>query len=353
MKIKIQNNIKRKKNKKLGNSSDFSNYSREQLEKERFPSWLRKDLSNRKYYNIALTIFSFICYCIACFITVYTVQQIMNTSRIQQEVAENIIKQSAQWPSADKVKYYHSAEQYNTKIKNHEIPVIGDVINPATGKLFEDEDTTYQHALNLNNSSAIGVVKIPKISVELTVYHGTTSSLVLGVGHVYGTALPIGQKGSLSAISGHSGSVSSMIFTRLPEIQKDDFVYMNVLGKEYGYKVITTEIINPEKMGERIKHYSTYAIKHNKSLLWLNCCWPIGVNTQRFVAVAEKMAIPSPIPPSYKSQKDNTFIASCFIVAIFIIILILHIVYKIIRRRMNLRKRWKTLESAGYKKQDN
>lgn len=41
----------------------------------------------------------------------------------------------------------------------------------------------------------MGSVTIPKIGVDLPIYHGTSeSTLELGAGHLYGSSLPVGGK---------------------------------------------------------------------------------------------------------------------------------------------------------------
>ena len=62
----------------------------------------------------------------------------------------------------------------------------------------------------------MGTIKIPKISVNLPIYHGTSqTALASGAGHLYGSSLPVGGDGTHSVITGHRGLVNAMMFTRL------------------------------------------------------------------------------------------------------------------------------------------
>lgn len=52
----------------------------------------------------------------------------------------------------------------------------------------------------------MGAVEIPKIGVNLPIYHGTDAqTLEKGVGHLRQTALPIGGAGTHAVLTGHTG----------------------------------------------------------------------------------------------------------------------------------------------------
>ena len=51
----------------------------------------------------------------------------------------------------------------------------------------------YDSLLNITGEGTMGYVEIPKISVNLPIYHGTgNDSLDRGVGHLLGSSLPVG-----------------------------------------------------------------------------------------------------------------------------------------------------------------
>ncbi|MCC2748848.1 sortase, partial [[Eubacterium] rectale] len=84
----------------------------------------------------------------------------------------------------------------------------------------------------------MGSIRIPKIDVNLPIYHGTSEdALAVGAGHLYGTSLPVGGKSTHSVITGHRGLPNSLLFTRLDEMKKGDSFYIEVMGKTLGYKV--------------------------------------------------------------------------------------------------------------------
>ena len=69
-----------------------------------------------------------------------------------------------------------------------------------------ETDLEYEALLDVNGDSVIGSIEIPSISVNLPIYHGTDSEILLkGIGHLQRTSLPVGGKGSHSVLTGHSG----------------------------------------------------------------------------------------------------------------------------------------------------
>ena len=64
---------------------------------------------------------------------------------------------------------------------------------------------------------------IPKIKVSLPVYHGTENEVLKGaIGHLEGSSLPVGGKGTHCVLSGHRGLPSAKLFTDLDELEDLD-----------------------------------------------------------------------------------------------------------------------------------
>ena len=89
------------------------------------------------------------------------------------------------------------AEQYNKSLSS--VKVI-DSFYKEDDKLSDE----YLKLLNFDSDGLIGYIKIPKINVELPIYHGTnTKTLEKGIGHFEGSSLPIGGKSTHSILTGH------------------------------------------------------------------------------------------------------------------------------------------------------
>lgn len=66
-------------------------------------------------------------------------------------------------------------------------------------------------------------LRIPAIDVDLPIYHGTSDATLLkGVGHLEGTSLPVGGKGTHAVLTGHRGLATATMFTNLDRVRKGD-----------------------------------------------------------------------------------------------------------------------------------
>ena len=69
----------------------------------------------------------------------------------------------------------------------------------------------------------MGSIEIPKISVYLPIYHGTSAEVLeRGVGHMEGTSFPIGGRSTHTVLTGHRGLPSAELFTNLDQIEEND-----------------------------------------------------------------------------------------------------------------------------------
>lgn len=343
--------FKHKKNMKP--VSTLPRKTRREILNQRFPSGIRVDLSRGDYKNMALTIFGWMLYLASALMVSYAIQSMIITENIQQDVARNVINETKTWPDADVKDEYNAAKAYNdNNVTANHMKATGDAVNPDTGKRLEEEDEDYQKALNINGSGAMAVVRIPKISAEMTVYHGTTDNvLTAGVGHIYGTSLPIGEKGTVSAVSAHSGGVNGLFFTRLPELKAGDYIYINVLGEEQGYQVEFTKVVKPEKLGNEIDALTEKSQKDGESRIFASTCWPIGVNTDRWYLSAVRKEIPHPIPKS-ETQHDYRMLAALIATIVFVILVIIAIIVKLIRRHIRIKKELAELDAEELAKKN-
>lgn len=140
----------------------------------------------------------------------------------------------------------------------------------------------YEDILNVGDG-IMGSIEIPRISVNLPIYHGTSDEVLSsGVGHVLGSSLPIGGADTRSLLTAHRGLPNSKLFTRLDEIIEGDLFFIRVQNNTLDYKVNKIEVINPEEV-EKLK------IKENEDLISLITCTPYGINTHRLVVTGERV----------------------------------------------------------------
>ena len=156
--------------------------------------------------------------------------------------------------------------------------------------------SNYVEALNVSNDGVMASIEIPKIKVNLPIYHGTSEeTLTKGVGHIQSTSLPIGGISTHSVLTGHTGLPSAELFTKLDKLSENDIFYIHVLNKTLTYKVYEIKIILPEEIDE-------LRITEGKDLVTLVTCTPYGVNTHRLLVKAEQVEYE---PYSYENQEPH------------------------------------------------
>lgn len=135
----------------------------------------------------------------------------------------------------------------------------------------------YGSQLNLAGNGIMGYVEIPKISVNLPIYHGTENdSLERGIGHLLGSSLPIGGESTHSILSGHSGMATQKMFTDLEQLIIGDVFYLHVLDETLAYQVVEINTVLPYDT-------SLLGIAPGEDLCTLVTCTPYGVNTHRLL----------------------------------------------------------------------
>lgn len=174
-----------------------------------------------------------------------------------------------------------------------------------------------------SGGGVMGTIRIPKISVNLPIYHGTSqSALASGAGHLYGSSLPVGGKSTHAVITGHRGLVNATMFTRLDEMRVGDYFYLDVMGHTLGYQVDRISVIEPNDT-------SKLKIVPGEDRVTLMTCTPYGVNTHRLLVSAVRSSIPDVIPDESDAAKDARLIA----IVAAVITLLLGLVLLWLRRK--------------------
>lgn len=106
--------------------------------------------------------------------------------------------------------------EYNEELSSSDL----NYVDPFTESNKENETNntgmrSYYDVLNLGPS--IGIIRIPKINVELPIYHGSTENVLSrGAGHLENSSLPTSKLGSHTVITAHRGLPSATMFRNLP-----------------------------------------------------------------------------------------------------------------------------------------
>ncbi len=157
----------------------------------------------------------------------------------------------------------------------------GAIVGRVDADFYSDKN--YNDQLKFGDSDVMARIEIPKINVDLPIYHGTSEEILkIGVGHLQGTSLPVGGESSRSILTGHRGLPNSKLFTRLDELVKGDLFYITTGDETLAYKVSRIEVIEPEEM-------DTLDTQAGKDLVTLITCTPYGLNTHRLLVTGERV----------------------------------------------------------------
>ncbi|RIY24878.1 class C sortase [Bifidobacteriaceae bacterium NR021] len=178
------------------------------------------------------------------------------------------------------------AREYNSKLSSGAIYEANTNI-PTSHGATSDASQDYWDQLKVNDDGLMARLRIKKIDLDLPVYHGTEDATLLkGLGHLRGTSLPVGGKGTRSVITGHRGLASAEMFTRLDEVGKGDTFTIEVFDEILTYKVVDKIVVNPDETKK-------IAAVPGKDLMTLITCTPLGINTQRILVTGERV-VPTP-----------------------------------------------------------
>lgn len=168
------------------------------------------------------------------------------------------------------------ARQYNAEIAE----------NGIKWTLTDDEKEEYNKILKIDETSAMGYIEIPKINCKLTIYHGTSENVLrTGVGHMEGTSLPVGGKGSHCVLSGHRGLPSAKLFTDLDKLTEGDTFSITVLNETFTYEVDRIRVVEPTDLSE-------LQIAEGMDYCTLVTCTPYGINTHRLLVRGHRVDNP-------------------------------------------------------------
>ena len=139
-----------------------------------------------------------------------------------------------------------AAKQYNIRLARSSVALTDPFIVTEDSNM----DAEYESILSLDKLGLMCFVEIPKIRVQLPVYHGTSEDVLKkGVGHLKGSSVPAGGESTHAVLSAHTGINASKMFSDLTEMETGDLFFIRILDETLAYRVCDIEIILPEDTG--------------------------------------------------------------------------------------------------------
>ena len=151
---------------------------------------------------------------------------------------------------------------------------------PAQASRFhptEEQHEEYEQLLNVGGSGIMAYLEIPAIDCSLSVYHGTDEAVLqVGVGHIEGSSLPVGGKGTHCVLSGHRGLPSARLLTNLDKVVVGDVFMLQTLGQCLTYQVDQIRIVEPTEI-------AALDLEEGEDYCTLVTCTPYGINSHRLL----------------------------------------------------------------------
>lgn len=203
----------------------------------------------------------------------YPVAATMWNNHAYNDAANRQLAHVSRVSRADRDEAITRAQAYN------EEPARGPILDPWVEHYVPDTKEWKEYASQLDfgegENAAWGTVVIPKIHVNLPIYRGTSDAvLAKGVGHLFGSSLPVGGASTHAVLTAHSGLGTATMFDDLPRLAAGDAFYLNVAGRHMKYVVESTEVVEPTEV-------DNLRVRAGEDRVTLVTCTPYGVNTHR------------------------------------------------------------------------
>lgn len=206
--------------------------------------------------------------------TIWENQQAREAAAQQTQQAETLKRQQPEKVAQALL----DAHAYNQSLTG--IPLA----DPYSATSSEHDTAAWDNYLHqLADTDVMGRIRVPNVGIDLPIHHGTSDEAMrTGAGHLYGTALPVGDTGARPVLSTHTGLRSATLFDRLTDVKIGDTFYVDVYGETLAYKVTRIDVITPDQI-------EALAPTPGKDLVTLMTCTPYAVNSHRLLVTGERV----------------------------------------------------------------
>ncbi len=232
-------------------------------------------------------------------------------SKTQTRAVENYQQILDSLKPEDYEAFFEEATAYNTALSELKAPLL------EYTKL-----DGYNRILDVTGTGIMGYITIPKLGVELPLYHGvSTEVLNIACGHVEGSSLPVGGESTHSVLSAHRGLPHARLFTDLDKMELGDTFQITVLDRTVTYQVDQIKVVRPNES-------SDIQIVPGKDLCTLLTCTPYGINSHRLLVRGRRIdnAAPTMYVTSNAYQIDSLVatpaVAAPILLVLFIVLMV-------------------------------
>ncbi|MCS4489687.1 class C sortase [Corynebacterium sp. ES2794-CONJ1] len=174
---------------------------------------------------------------------------------------------------------WEDAHRYN------EERAIGPILDPWIERFISNNPAYEDYLEQLHSVDVMARLTIPSIRSDLPIYHGTQKDTLLqGIGHLFGSDLPVGGAGSHSILTGHTGLPNATLFDNLKNVKEGDSFFIQVAGHQLKYQVDQIRTVLPNEV-------ESLRAEDNKDMVTLVTCTPYGINTHRLLVRGQRMPL--------------------------------------------------------------
>lgn len=254
---------------------------------------------------------------------VYPVVATVINNNEHQKIVKQVMKKTHKIGHTALEKEMARADAYNRSMTN------GPFLDPFLSKVVPKSSEYHVYKKTLDFGDGImGSIHIPSVKIQLPIYHGTSDEvLAKGVGHLFGSSLPVGGNSTKSVLTGHSGMGTASMFDNLREIKNGDPVFINIGNKTFKYEVYQQKVVLPDDSRDLY-------IEKEKDLLVLITCTPYGINSHRLLVFAKRVAYEPSIDGAKNAESETPWRFWMYFSVAAVVLSVLLYLHLVFRRRL-------------------
>ena len=233
-------------------------------------------------------------------------------SKTQTRAVENYQEILNSLKPEDYEVYFQEANEYNAALNELKSPLID-----------YRELSGYNAILNVSGNGIMGYISIPKLGVELPLYHGISAEVLnIACGHLEGTSLPIGGESTHCVLSAHRGLPHAKLFTELDKMELGDTFTITVLDRTVTYQVDQIKVVRPDEIND-------IQIVPGEDLCTLLTCTPYGINSHRLLVRGTRIENAAPVlHVTSNAYRIDSLVATPIVAAPILLILLIVLMVK-------------------------
>lgn len=233
-------------------------------------------------------------------------------SKTQTKAIENYREILDSLQPEDYDAFFEEAENYNAKLNELNFPLTD--YHRLEG---------YNDILDLSGTGIMGYVSIPKLGVELPLYHGISAEVLnVACGHLEGTSLPVGGENTHCVLSAHRGLPHAKLFTELDKMEVGDTFTITVLNRTVTYQVDQIKVVLPNETND-------VQIVAGEDLCTLLTCTPYGINSHRLLVRGTRIENAAPaLHVMSNAYRIDPLVATPVVAAPILLILLIVLMIK-------------------------